>query len=112
LITKLFEPIKIGSVELKNRVVMTAMHLNYTPNGLVSDQFINFYSARARGGTGLIIVGGAEINDQAAGIDLMLGIKDDSFIPGLKRFTDKIHEDGAKVAVQLYMAGAYSFCSL
>ena len=112
MITKLFEPIRIGSVELKNRVVMTAMHLNYTPNGLVSDQFINFYSARARGGTGLIIVGGAEINDQAAGIDLMLGIKDDSFVPGLKRFTDKIHEDGAKVAVQLYMAGAYSFCSL
>ncbi len=112
MITKLFEPIKIGLVELKNRVVMTAMHLNYTPNGMVNDQFIDFYTARARGGAGLIVVGGAEINDQSAGIDLMLAIKDDSFVPGLRRFTDAIHEAGSKVAVQLYMAGAYSFCGL
>ncbi|MGA8832680.1 MAG: FAD-dependent oxidoreductase [Desulfomonilaceae bacterium] len=112
MITKLFEPIKIGPVELKNRVVMTAMHLNYSPNGLVNDQFVDFYTARALGGTGLIVVGGAEINDQSSGVPLMLAIKDDSFVPGLKRFTDGIHEAGAKTAVQLYMAGAYSFCSL
>lgn len=91
---------------------MTAMHLNYSPNGEVTDQFINFYEARAAGGAGLIIVGGAEINDQAAGIDLMLAIKDDKYIPGLKRFTDRIHQYETKVAIQLYMAGAYSFCGL
>lgn len=112
MIKKLFEPIKIGPIDLSNRVVMTAMHLNYSPNGEVTDQFINFYQARAAGGAGLIIVGGAEINDQAAGIDLMLAIKDDKYIPGLKRFTDTIHQYKTKVAVQLYMAGAYSFCSL
>ncbi len=112
MITKLLEPISIGPVELKNRVVMTAMHLNYTPNGYVSDQFIDFYVARARGGSGLIVVGGAEINDQSSGIDLMLSIKDDSCLPGLRKFTDAIHETETKVAVQLYMAGAYSFCSL
>ncbi|MGD9817306.1 MAG: FAD-dependent oxidoreductase [Desulfomonilaceae bacterium] len=112
MIKKLFEPIKIGPVNVPNRVVMTAMHLNYTPNGEVSDQFINFYEARAAGGAGLIIVGGAEINDQAAGIDLMLAIKDDKYIPGLKKFTDRIHQYKTKVVVQLYMAGAYSFCGL
>lgn len=112
MITKLFEPISIGPVSLANRVVMTAMHLNYSPNGEVTDQFINFYRARAVGGTGLIIVGGAEIDDEACGIDLMLSIKDDRFIPGLRRFTDELHAVGGKVAVQLYMAGAYSFCSL
>lgn len=112
MITKLFEPIKIGPVELKNRVVMTAMHLNYSPDGLVNDQFVDFYTARALGGTGLIVVGGAEINDQSSGVPLMLAIKDDSFVPGLKRFTEAIHEAGAKTAIQLYMAGAYSFCGL
>ncbi|HMK37569.1 MAG TPA: FAD-dependent oxidoreductase [Desulfomonilaceae bacterium] len=112
MITKLFEPISIGPVTLANRVVMTAMHLNYTPVGEVTDQFVNFYAARARGGTGLIIIGGAEINDQASGIDLMVSIKDDRFIPGLARFTDAMHKEGAKTAVQLYMAGAYSFCGL
>jgi 2,4-dienoyl-CoA reductase (NADPH2) len=111
LISKLFEPISIGPVSLTNRVVMTAMHLNYTPGGEVTDRFINFYRARARGGTGLIIIGGAEINDQASGIDLMLSIKDDRYVPGLKKFTDAMHQEGSKTAVQLYMAGAYSFCS-
>jgi 2,4-dienoyl-CoA reductase (NADPH2) len=112
LLKKLFEPIKIGPTQLSNRVVMTAMHLNYTPGGAMTDQFINFYTARAKGGAGLIVIGGAEIDDQASGIDLMVSIKDDKFIPGLTRFTDAMHAAGAKVAVQLYMAGAYSFCGL
>jgi 2,4-dienoyl-CoA reductase (NADPH2) len=112
LITKLFEPVAIGPMTLENRVVMTAMHLNYTPCGEVTDQFINFYAARARGGAGMIIVGGAEINDEACGIDFMLSIKDDRFIPGLTRFTQAIHDEGAKTAIQLYMAGAYSFSGL
>jgi 2,4-dienoyl-CoA reductase (NADPH2) len=112
LIAKLFEPISIGPVTLANRVVMTAMHLNYSPNGEMNDRFINFYRARAVGGTGLIVIGGAEIDDEACGIDLMLSIKDDRFVPGLRRFADELHAVGGKVAVQLYMAGAYSFCSL
>ncbi|MBI5569948.1 MAG: FAD-dependent oxidoreductase [Desulfomonile tiedjei] len=110
--TKLFDPISVGPMALANRVVMPAMHLNYTPGGAVSDQVINFYAARARGGAGLIIIGGAEINDEASGIDLMLSIKDDRYIPGLRSFTEAIHREGGKTAVQLYMAGAYSFASL
>ncbi len=112
MITKLFEPVSIGPLTLANRVVMTAIHLNYTPNGIVNDQFVNFYAARARGGTGLIIVGGAAINDQASGSDEFLSIKDDRYIPGFARLTDVVHKEGSKVAVQLYMAGAYSLCGL
>jgi 2,4-dienoyl-CoA reductase (NADPH2) len=91
---------------------MTAMHLNYTPSGDVTDQFIDFYRARAAGGVGFIIIGGADINDQASGMDFMLSIKHDGSIPGLRRFTDVMHDEGAKCAVQLYMAGAYSFCAM
>jgi 2,4-dienoyl-CoA reductase (NADPH2) len=112
VLTKLFQPISVGPMELANRVVMTAMHLNFTPGGEVNDRFIDFYAARARGGAGLIIVGGAEIDDQASGIDLMLSIKDDRYVPGLKRYTEAIHQEGGKTAVQLYMAGAYSFCGM
>lgn len=91
---------------------MTAMHLNYTPTGDVTDRFIDFYRARARGGAGFIIIGGADINDQASGMDFMLSIKHDRNIPGLRRFADAMHEEGARCAVQLYMAGAYSFCAM
>ncbi len=112
MLQRLFEPISIGPMTVSNRVVMTAMHLNYTPNGQVNDTFTEFYKARAKGGAGLIIIGGAEINDQACGLDFFLSIKSDDCIPGLKRFTDEIHAAGSKVAIQLYMAGAYSFCGL
>ncbi|MFC1835444.1 FAD-dependent oxidoreductase, partial [Thermodesulfobacteriota bacterium] len=77
-----------------------------------NDKFVEFYRARARGGVGLVIVGGAEIDDEACGIDLFLSIKDDKYIPGLKRLTDAVHDEGGKIAVQLYMAGAYSFASM
>lgn len=112
MITKLFEPISVGPMSLPNRVVMTAMHLNYTPVGEVTDQLIDFYKARVCGGAGLIIIGGAEINDQAAGTDNFMSIKDDKVVPGLAGFVQVMHEEGGKVAVQLYMAGAYSFCSM
>lgn len=112
MIHKLFEPISVGPMTVSNRVVMTAMHLNYTPNGRVNDTFTEFYKARAKGGAGLIIVGGAEINDQACGLDFFLSIKSDDCVPGLKSFTDEIHNAGSTVAIQLYMAGAYSFCGL
>jgi 2,4-dienoyl-CoA reductase (NADPH2) len=49
----LFSPITINAMTLKNRMVMTAMHLGYTPEGTVTDRLINFYAARARGGGGV-----------------------------------------------------------
>ena len=69
MITKLFEPIIVGPMIVPNRLVMTAMHLNYTPGGEVTDRLIEFYRVRSRGEAGLIIVGGAEINDHSAGWD-------------------------------------------
>lgn len=112
VIQKLLEPISVGPMKLSNRVVMTAMHLNYCPQGEMTDRMVNFYRARARGGASLVIVGGAEIDAEASGVDLFLSIKDDKYIPGLKRLVDAVHEEGGKIAVQLYMAGAYSFASM
>jgi 2,4-dienoyl-CoA reductase (NADPH2) len=54
----LFSPISINGMVLRNRIVMTAMHLGYTPGGHVSRRLEDFYTLRAKGGAGLIIVGG------------------------------------------------------
>ena len=52
----LFEPIQIGNVELKNRIVMSPMNMGYTgPMGFASEQTNAWYATRARGGFGLII---------------------------------------------------------
>ena len=107
----LFSPITINKMELKNRIVMTAMHLGYTPEGFVTDRLVNFYAARARGGVGLIIVGGCPIDDQGS-MSGMIRIDDDRYIPGLKRLTKTIQDEGAKIAAQLYQAGRYVHSSM
>jgi 2,4-dienoyl-CoA reductase-like NADH-dependent reductase (Old Yellow Enzyme family) len=107
----LFSPVKINTMELKNRIVMTAMHLGYTPKGDVTDCLIDFYTTRARGGVGLIIVGGCSI-DKYGSMSSMIGIHDDRYIPGLKRLTRAIQTGGAKIAAQLYQAGRYSHSAM
>jgi 2,4-dienoyl-CoA reductase-like NADH-dependent reductase (Old Yellow Enzyme family) len=107
----LFSPIKINSMELKNRIVMTAMHLGYTPEGEVTDRLIDFYRLRAEGGAGLIMVGGCPI-DEYGGMASMISIHDDRFISGLKRLTDAVKGGGARIAAQLYQAGRYTHSSM
>jgi 2,4-dienoyl-CoA reductase (NADPH2) len=107
LLKKLLTPIDIGNLKLRNRIVMTAMHLNYTPDGRVNDRLVAFYEERARGGTGLIIVGGCVIDDYA-GATWMIDIREDSCIEGHSMLAEAIKRHGAASACQLYHAGRYS----
>ncbi|MHB8076467.1 oxidoreductase [Desulfosporosinus fructosivorans] len=107
----LFSPAQIGSLQLRNRLVMTPIHLGYSPKGEVNDQLIEFYRARARGGVGLIIVGGCGI-DRIGNAFGMTQLDDDRFIPGLRRLVDAVHEEGAKIVPQLYQAGRYAHSAL
>lgn len=103
----LFDPITIRNVTVRNRVVMPAMHLNYTPNmGEVSDRLIEFYRRRAIGGAGLIIVGGCIIS-KYAGTPIMINISDDKYLPGLTRLASAMNEAGAASCAQLYHGGRY-----
>lgn len=104
---KLFEPIKIGNLKLKNRIVMPAMHLCYTPDGMVNERLIRYYETRALGGAGLITLGGCTVDQLGSG-PMMVGLHDDKFIAGLTEFTTRIKASGAAVAAQLYQAGRYT----
>ena len=105
---KLFEPLRIGNIEIKNRLVMAAMHLGYTYDGFLNDKLLDFYEERAKGGTGLIILGGCQVEVRGAGPGFV-AIDDDRFIPGFKAFAEKVHDQGAKCFAQFYHAGAYAF---
>jgi 2,4-dienoyl-CoA reductase (NADPH2) len=107
----LFSPIKINTMNLKNRIVMTAMHLGYTPEGEVTDRLVDFYAERAQGGVALIIVGGCPI-DEYGGMASMVCINHDRYVPGLQVLTRAVHEGGAKIAAQLYQAGRYTHSSM
>jgi 2,4-dienoyl-CoA reductase (NADPH2) len=104
---KLFEPLKIKNVEIRNRFVLPAMALNFSRDRTVNDKTIDFYEERAKGGVGLIILGGCSVEDRGGG-PTMLSIADDKHIPGYTAFAERMHKHGAKTIVQLYHAGAYS----
>lgn len=107
---KLFSPVRIGQMELKNRVVMPAMHLGYCRDGHVTPKLVEFYRLRARGGVGLIIVGGCGIDQHGYGN--MIKIDDDKYVPGLADLTGAVHDEGGKIAAQLFQPGRYSYSFL
>ncbi len=104
---KLFEPIQVGQVELKNRIAMPAIHHAYTPEGYVNERLIKYYETRARGGAGLITAGGCTIDNLGQG-PMMIGLHDDKYVDGLKKLARAIRDNGAKAAAQLYHAGRYT----
>lgn len=106
---KLFQPITINGMELKNRICMTAIELNYCTegHGQVSQQLKDFYNARAEGGAGLIVVGGCRFDEYGAAGNAFVSIEDDSYVPGHKELTEGVHRRGGKIALQLYHGGRY-----
>lgn len=103
----LFEPIKINNLEIKNRFYMPAMHLGMASEFEVTDQIVNFYAERARGGVGMISVGYCTI-DELSGNTQNIGAHKDEFIPGLTRLAATVKKHGARAAAQLNHAGRYN----
>jgi len=109
VLTHLFSPIKIRSLELTNRVVMPPMGTNLgNPDGTVSEANLAYIKRRARGGAGLIITEISSVHPSGSAIANELGSYDDRFIPGLKKIADAVHAAGTKVALQLHHAGRES----
>lgn len=106
MLKALFNPIEVNGLQIRNRIAMPAMHLGYCNDGFVSDRLVEFYAERARGGAGLIIVGGCGID--AHGYPSMIRIDDDRYIPGLARLASAVKEHGAAISAQLFQAGRYS----
>jgi len=107
----LFEPITIGTLNIKNRIYMPAMHLNMCRNYQVTEQLLAFYAERAQGGAGMISVGYASVDELAAN-QMHIGAHDDKFIPGLTRLASTIKDNGALAVVQLNHAGRYNHSML
>ena len=111
--SKLFESTKIGSIELKNRLAMSAMDLGFTTEGSINKRFIDFYVERARGGVGLIVVGGCYPEMTGKVWKSIIGLDKDEYIHGLRKLTDTIHKYDTKIAAQILHGGrsASSFFS-
>lgn len=102
----LFEQIKIGNVELKNRIVMAPMATHFADEkGALTERQINYYSERAKGGVGLIITESCCVRDDGKRKKYRLSISDNEFVPRFKKLTRAVHNYGAKIAMQLHHGG-------
>ena len=105
----LLTPARIGSVEIRNRIVMPPMTTRLADkDGRVTDDTVNYYMARVRGGVGLVTVEMA--SPERAGRHRLreLGIYDDQFLPGLTRLAAEIHRGGGKCSIQLGHGGGHT----
>jgi 2,4-dienoyl-CoA reductase-like NADH-dependent reductase (Old Yellow Enzyme family) len=103
----LFSPARIGSLELKNRLVRsaTAERLATEPMGRATAAQATLYRTLARGGVGLIITGHAYIAPEGKAHPEMLSVHCQQMIRGLKSLADAVHAEGGRIAMQINHAG-------
>jgi 2,4-dienoyl-CoA reductase-like NADH-dependent reductase (Old Yellow Enzyme family) len=103
---RLLDPINIGSLKLRNRIVMPAMATDLsTPNGEVADSQIKHYSQRANR-LGLMITEHSYVRFEGRYSRNQMGIHDDKLIDDLSRLTAEVHKKGTPIVAQLSHAGA------
>ena len=109
----MFSPMNIGTMEVKNRIVMTAAEFSLgQANGCPTERMINYYEARARGGVGLIIPGICRVNDMGATSTFsQLSMAHDWQIEPMSKMVERIHEAGAKLGIQLHHPGRQGYGS-
>lgn len=105
----LFSPIRIGETIVKNRIFMPPMSTNLANKGYVTDELIAHYSARAKGGVGLMITEVTTVEPTYVYLPGDMSICDDSYIPGWKKLMDAVHEYGAKLLPQLFHPAYMAF---
>ncbi|MBQ9036087.1 MAG: FAD-dependent oxidoreductase [Erysipelotrichaceae bacterium] len=104
---KLFEPGRIGNLELKNRIVMPAMGCSLAEvTGEPGPRMIKYYAERAKGGAGLIITEITRVDDETGvGTPNQLSVTNTHVIGQLSRLVEAVHAYNTKLFVQLHHPG-------
>ncbi len=101
-----FRPGKIGTLELKNRLIVPAMVTNTcTADGYPTERYMQYHEEKAKGGWGLIITEDYAVTPTAGGFRDLAGLWEDEQIPAHTAFVERIHKLGGKICCQLYHAG-------
>jgi len=96
----LFSPMKIGNMEVRNRIVMSPMTTDFAAlDGEPTDRLIDYYAARAEGGVGLILTEDTSIGPSYSVHTLR--INDDRLIPAWRKLVGRVHEHGCLIAPAL-----------
>ena len=108
-LTHLFTPLKVGAVEIRNRIFSTGHQTVLVNDGAPNDALIAYQEARARGGAGLVIVEVAAVHETAFFSSHTIKGYEDACIGGYRRLADAVHGHGCKVFGQLFHPGREIF---
>ena len=105
----LFEPIQIGKKTIKNRIFMPPISTNLANKGYVTDELVQHYSARAKGGVGLIVSEVVTVEPTYIYLPGDMSIHDDSYIDGWKKVFEEVHKYGTVLLPQLFHPAYMAF---
>lgn len=106
MLKTIFSPIKIGNMEVKNRLVVPAMVMQMCNlDSTATERYIAFHEAKARGGWGLIITENYAVDPLGKSFPFIPGLWDDSQIESHSHLTGRVHKHGAKIVAQIFHAG-------
>ncbi len=105
MLERLFSPLRIGPVELSNRIVSTAHQTTLVHEGVPKDDFVAYHEARARGGTGLIVLEATAVHPSGLLTPHTLAGYREEIVPELTRVAEAVHAHGTHLFVQLFHGG-------
>ena len=105
MLDRLFSPLRVGSVELQNRIVSTAHQTTLVHEHLPTEDFVAYHEARARGGTGLIVLEATAVHPSGLLTPHTLAGYREEIVPGLARVAEAVHGHGTRLFVQLFHGG-------
>ena len=107
----LFLPIRIGRLQSRNRLLMSAMSINFgvDEKGHVTEQLIRYMAARAEGGVGMMLVGGGGVHPTGVELPHLPALWEDDCIPGLKKMAQAVKPYAVPLGMQLMHGGRQSY---
>jgi len=105
----LFTPIRVGKKEVKNRIWMPPLSTNLAKKGYVTDELVQHYGMRAKGGVGLIVSEVVTVEPTYIYLPGDMHLYDDSFIEGWKKVFDEVHRYGTVLLPQLFHPAYMAF---
>ena len=102
---RLFSPLRLGPLEVRNRIFSSGHDTVMGENGLIGDRLIAYQRARAAGGVGLIVVQVAAVHESAEYTSHALSAMNDACIPGFRLLAEAVHAEGAAIIGQVFHGG-------
>lgn len=109
--SKLFTPVRLGPLTLRNRTIRSAAFESMCPGNKPSEQLLEYHRSVAAGGVGMTTVAYAAVTRSGLSFDRQLWMRPE-IVPGLRQLTDAVHAEGVAASIQLGHCGNMSHKSI